>query len=117
MEWYVLSYDRNSKKVIPYNIFNSVRFIQNVNYTLIHKDNYKDIKKEIRSDCMNVFWGRIEHEYSIGALFENNCENLIKMDAWDQLEPNLQILTDYILSHEEQVFEIYQYLKDIGYNI
>ena len=42
---------------------------------------------------MYDYWGKAECEFFISGLFGDDCE---KVDLWKQIEPNLDIITEYV---------------------
>lgn len=54
---------------------------------------FEALKAEIRSLIMWQEWGRYEYEISVGRPFEENCDNLRKIDCYWQCEPNIESIT------------------------
>ena len=97
MKWYVLNYDWNSKKVKPFNIFNSVRFSKCLQKSLEEFITMDDFKKDLQRNLMYSFWSKREYEISVGDLHENDMEKYQRFDIYDQVLPNLDILAEYII--------------------
>lgn len=103
LEFYVLNYDWNKKKLYNFNIFNSSKFNDYVksdfeNYKMNGR-NYEDFKEEVRKDLMSAFWSKREYELSIGDAFDTNLDNYEKIDAYSLIVPNLDILVKYIIDN------------------
>lgn len=121
-EYYVLNYDCNKKKVIPFNIFRNVN-VQEWTEKAVRKylrcpKNYKferdyrneeptygfnALVKEIDSIIRWQEWGRREYEVSVGDAFETDCEKLKKWDCYGQAAPNMKMIThEVIRQYKEQ---------------
>lgn len=95
LEWYVLNYNFNKKKVVQYNIFYQ-DFIDGL-YKEYKKKNIltkDDLKEFIKRYCFN-YMGRIEYEIMVGDLFDDidNCE---KIDVYTQVMMNIDRIVDYV---------------------
>lgn len=98
MEWYVLLHDFNKDKVISYNIFNNNKLNEELKEL---KENF--ISKEIFISELDktlrwCFWSKAEYEIMVGDLFEKDLDKYEKIDAYQQLKPNLNTLADYIIN-------------------
>ena len=120
-EYYVLNYDINKNKVIPYNIFRNInvqectereirKYIRSPkNYTYKSFDGKEEIHgfdalvKEIDHIIKWQEWGRSEYEVSVGDAFEIDCEKLEKWDCYGQAKPNMKMITyEVIRQYKEQ---------------
>ena len=127
-EFYVLNYDTNKKKVINYNIFNNINVQEwtekEVRKYLRAPKKYKHIvqyennflgREEIAIygfDALveeidrTIAWqeyGRREYECSVGDAFETDCEKLEKWDCYEQVKPNMKMIThEVIRQYKEQ---------------
>ena len=97
MKWYVLNYSWNDKKIKPFNIFNSVRFCKALNKSLKNFVTMDKFKEELKSDLMYAFWSKREYEISVGDLCEGDNCKYQKIDVYEQVLPNLDILAEYII--------------------
>ena len=97
MKWYVLNYSWNDKKIKPFNIFNSVRFCKALNKSLKNFVTMDKFKEELKSDLMYAFWSKREYEISVGDLCEGDICKYQKIDDYEQVLPNLDILAEYII--------------------
>lgn len=121
-EYYVLNYDCNKKKVIPFNIFRNIN-VQEWTEKAVRKylrspKNYKfersyrneepvygfdALVKEIDSIIAWQEWGRREYEVSVGDAFETDCEKLEKWDCYGQAAPNMKMIVhEVIRQYKEQ---------------
>ena len=97
MQWFVLNYDFNSKKVVDYNIFNNIKFSRGVNELVEKYDgDFKDFVLNLNSLAKYCFWSKREYEISVGDLFEQDINAYEKIDVYDQILPNIEVLADYI---------------------
>ena len=95
MEWYVLNYNFNTKRIENYNIFRNIRFTeflpQYVNGYEQGTLTYDQLKEAVRR----------EYEIFVGDAFETNLNNYEKIDVYRQVLPNLETLVKYILDNKE----------------
>ena len=120
-EYYVLNYDTNKKKVIPYNIFRN-RHVQEWTEKAVRKYlrspknfTYKSFDgKEILHGfdafvkeldgivAWQEHW-RCEYEISVGDLFETDCNKLEKWDCYGQAHMNIEMIAhEVIRQYKEQ---------------
>ena len=71
-----------------------------------HIENRDDLKNFLKVKFMSHYWSKCEMEYAVIDIFDimsNNVtldkvrERAIKLDVWYQIEPNLDIITDYVI--------------------
>lgn len=120
-EYYVLNYDCNKKKVIPFNIFRNInvqeyterevrKYLRSPkNYTYKSFNEKEEIYgldalvKEIDHIIKWQEWGRRGYEVSVGDAFETDCEKLEKWDCYGQAAPNMKMIThEVIRQYKEQ---------------
>ena len=114
-EYYVLNYDCNLKKIVPFNIFRNI---------LVQEWTEKAVRKYLRSpknftyksfDGKEILHGfdalvkeldgiiawqehwRREYEISVGDLFETDCNKLEKWDTYSQAKPNMAIIAHEVI--------------------
>ena len=120
-EYYVLNYDCNAKKIVPFNIFRNI---------LVQEWVEKAVRKYLRSpknftyksfDGKEILHGfdalvkeldgiiawqekfRREYEVSVGDLFETDINNYEKWDTYSQAKPNMVIIAhEVIRQYKEQ---------------
>lgn len=116
LEFYVLNYNINAKKVENFNIFRNSRVnretIKAVKKYLRapRKYEYKDwtkktsifgfdgLKEEIRHIIMCEEWARCEYEISVGDAFESDPSKLEKWDCYRQAVANIDIITRDVIA-------------------
>lgn len=125
-EYYVLNYDTNKNKVIPFNIFRNIH---------VQECTEREVKKYLRSPKNYVYksfdgkeeiygfdglvkeidhiikwqeWSRREYEVSVGDAFETDCEKLEKWDCYGQAAPNMKMIT------HEVIRQYKKYKKEAG---
>lgn len=93
LEWYVLRWDFNQKKVVNYNIlkWRKEDIANEVRKKHIH--NKSILKEYLKTVFIYDYWSKAECEFYISDLHGDDYE---KIDMWRQIEPNLDIITDYI---------------------
>lgn len=100
MEWYVLNYDVNRRKIYNFNIFNHWKFCEEVDRLLAEFNTDRDFNKfcsGLDSELKYYFRYRREYEISVGDAFEENLDRYEKYDVYSQLYPNLTALAYYII--------------------
>ena len=100
--WNVLLHDFNSYKIITYNVFGD-EFKENLykEYRKKKINNKLELKEYIKSKMMYHYWSRSEYEIAVGGLHSKYPENFEKIDAYHQLEMNLDHIVDYINDYLE----------------
>lgn len=101
MEWYVLNYDFNKKKVETFNIFRSITFTKGVQELLNNYITFDDFVEKLKNKIKYSFWSKREYEISVGDAFCKE-EELEKWDIANQVLPNIEILANYIINYHNQ---------------
>ena len=120
-EYFVLNYDCNAKKIVPFNIFRNIhvqewtekavrkylRSPKNFTYKsfdgkeILH--GFDAFVKELDGIIKSEEWSRRQYEVSVGDAFEDNCEKLEKWDCYGQAKPNMKMITyEVIRQYKEQ---------------
>ena len=96
LEWYVLDWSTNEKKIKPYNILHNLE--ENIAREVRAKRIYdKSILKEyLKTEFMHHYWSKSEFEIVVGSLFSEYPKEFEKIDIWKQIEPNLNNIVDYV---------------------
>lgn len=99
LEWNVLINDFNSDKIISYNVLDDNYIIDSLKKELKKKKilNKEELKEFLRGKLMAKYWSRTEYEILISGLF--NKDKAYKIDAWKQIEINLDRIVEYINSN------------------
>ena len=119
-EYYVLNYDCNAKKIVPFNIFRNIH---------VQEWTEKAVRKYLRSpknftyksfDGKEILHGfdafvkeldgiiawqehwRREYEISVGDLFETDCNKLEKWDTYSQAKPNMEMIAREVVWQYKQ---------------
>ena len=119
-EYYVLNYDCNKQRVIPFNIFRNIhvqectereirKYLRSPkNYAYKSFDGQEEIYgvdalvKEIDHIIKWQEWGRREYEVSVGDAFETDCEKLEKWDCYGQAKPNIEMIAREVIWQYKQ---------------
>ena len=103
LEWYAMDYNWNKREVEFINVLRSdlVERIQNgmkkKDFSIDKKiENLRDLKTVVQRELMYHFWAKAEYEITVGDLFPKTIEELEKISVYDQLEPNLDRIVEYI---------------------
>ena len=119
-EYYVLNYDCNGHKIVPFNIFRNI---------LVQEETEKAIRKYLRSpknftyksfdgkEILHGFdafvreldgiikwqeWSMRQYEVSVGDAFETDCEKLEKWDCYGQAHMNIEMIAHEVLRQYKQ---------------
>ena len=119
-EYYVLNYDCNAKKIVPFNIFRNI---------LVQEWTEKAVKKFIRSPKNYVYksfdgkdeiygfdalvkeidhiikwqeWSRCGYEMGVCYKFETDCKNIKHMDCYEQAHMNIETISREIIRQYKQ---------------
>ena len=99
LEWFVLNYDFNRRKIENYNIFRNFYFIENVKKLLEEHLTFEDFIIQLDKKLRYSFWSKREYEISVGDAFEENLNKYEKIDVYSQVKPNIKILAKYIIDN------------------
>ena len=119
-EYYVLNYDCNSKKIVPFNIFRNIhvqewtekavrkylRSPKNFTYKsfdgkeILH--GFDAFVKELDGIIKSEEWSRRQYEISVGDAFEDDCENLEKWDCYGQAHMNMEMIAHEVIRQYKQ---------------
>lgn len=99
LEWYVLNYDFNRKKVENFNIFRSCRFVDGVKELLDNYITFDDFIEKLEKQLQYSFWSKREYEISVSDAFETDLDKYEKIDIYFQVKPNVKILAKYIIDN------------------
>lgn len=95
LEWYVLNWDFNQKRVIKYNIlyqdYIDRLYMAYKKKEIITKEQLKDFTLRY---CF-TYRSRVEYEIMVGDVFSKEDE-LEKIDAYYQIEMNIDRIVDYV---------------------
>ena len=114
-EYYVLNYDCNAKKIVPFNIFRNIhvqewtekavrkylRSPKNFTYKsfdgkeILH--GFDAFVKELDGIIKSEEWSRCEYEVSVGDLFETDCNKLEKWDCYGQAHMNIEMIAHEVI--------------------
>ena len=102
LEWYVLRWDSNSKKVVNYNIleWRKEDIAKEVKSGRVY--NKSILREYLKTAFMYDYWSKTECEFFISDLNGNDYE---KIDIWRQIEPNLNNIVEYINTKMDLKFE------------
>lgn len=128
LEWYVFSYDINSRRITKFNVFNSNRFYDGL--LKIKKEmkksplSFEEFSKLLEGSAMYSFWAKSEYEIILSNLFcsiskdeikrikqvdENRhieSVNLLyqkKVDIYEQLKLNWDKFAEYVYSNIKEI--------------
>lgn len=95
MEWNVIYYDCNRKKIATYNVFSHGRFAEDVKTIMNKRLSRKDFDEELKRDLMYYFWSRCEWEIVISP-WVGDENAAVKRDVYWQVMNNWSRFSDYV---------------------
>ena len=119
-EYYVLNYDCNAKKIVPFNIFRNIhvqewtekavrKYLHSPKNFIYKSFDGKEILhgfdafvKELDGIIKSEEWSRREYEISVGDLFETDCNKLEKWDCYGQAHMNIETISREIIRQYKQ---------------
>lgn len=96
MEWYVLCHDFNKDSIESFNIFNSITFNRCLERSIKKYETFEKFKEDLRGDLFYAFGSKCEYEILCSGLTPKE-DNVFKIDIYQQVLPNLDILAKYII--------------------
>ena len=106
MKWYVVNYDFNKGVAKEYDIFSNIKFLQGlqrINEEIDIVNDFETFKVELDSVLRYCFWSKCEYEIYVKDAFHNEPTEITKVDVYDQVKPNLEILANYIASNKDEI--------------
>lgn len=93
LQWYVLEWDVNNKKIKPINILAGITedLVREIKSGRVH--NKSILREYLKTVFVYYYWSKAEHEMIVSDLFGKYQE---KIDVWKQIEPNLDLIVDYV---------------------
>lgn len=113
IKYYAMYYDFNAKEMNNTNVLHegTLKRLQE----MVKKGKIKDrmgFKECLRGEFMYRYWGKREWEISVGDLYEKDLNKYEKVDVYNQLEPNMDVITDYIIREMGITFNKKSKLKE-----
>lgn len=98
IKYYAMNYDFNAKKIVKVNVIHedTLKRLQD----MVKKGKIKDrlqFRECLRGEFMYRYWCKREYEISVGDLYEEDLNKYEKIDVYDQLEANMDVIADYII--------------------
>ena len=98
IKYYAMNYDFNAKKIVKVNVIHedTLKRLQD----MVKKGKIKDrlqFRECLRGEFMYRYWCKREYEISVGDLYEEDLNKYEKVDVYDQLEANMDVITDYVI--------------------
>lgn len=118
IKYYAMHYDFNAKEIRKTNVIHEdiLKSLQE----MVKKGKIKDriqFRECLRSEFMYRYWCKREWEISVGDLYEEDLSKYEKVDVYDQLEANMDVITDYIIREMGITFNKKSKLKERVANI
>ena len=99
MEWNAFFYNINKNEIITLNIFNHLRFCEDVENNLKKFKNKEEFAEILMRDLAYYFRYKSEYEIIIGPWVGGDLEkDSIRVDIYTQVMSNWEIFLDYVWS-------------------
>lgn len=104
LEYNVLVYDWNSKKVENYNVMHILN-LETIRKKILKREitNYGEFKEYLRKEFMYRFWSKREYEILVGDL-NFDKDTFEKIDAYRPIEMNLDLIAKYVINEMQIKF-------------
>lgn len=104
LEWNVIWYDINGRKLTTYNIFKHSKFLEYIKKDAKEdygKDlpDYEKFKERVRRELQYYFWGKCEYELVISTWPPNENVPGKKIDVYAQVMMNFDIFYNYLYTN------------------
>ena len=95
LEFYVLIWDLNLKKPYMKNIFSNISIRQSLDLIPFKKLSKEEIRERLRAAFLSTYWSRYEYEIEVREYMGKG--ELVQVDAFEQIDANLDLITDYVI--------------------
>lgn len=103
LKWYVLHQNFNKEEIEFYNVLQG--WEERIRKARKKVKTKTEFKEWLKKEFMYYYWSRSEYEIVVGGLFSKYPKEFKKVDIWSQIEPNLDIITDYIIKEMKFKFK------------
>lgn len=97
LKWYVLIHDFNKDEIRKFNIFDSSNFTEWTEVAIKKYESFKGFKDDLKGALFYAFCSKCEYEIICRGLVSRE-DNEFKIDVYEQVLPNLDILARYIIT-------------------
>jgi len=94
LKWYALIHHYDKEKLDPYNVLYE-DMVYDVDKVIDNTNDYEKIKYEVSSWLSWMFRSRTEYEWIASQWTGKEFEE--KIDIYDQVIPNIDVLTEYLI--------------------
>lgn len=113
IKYYAMHYDFNAKEIRKTNVIHGdiLKSLQE----MVKKGKIKDriqLREYLRVEFMYRYWCKREWEISVGDLYEKDLNKYEKVDVYNQLEANMDVITDYVIREMGITFSKKSKLKE-----
>lgn len=95
LEWNVIYYDFNAKKITTFNIFDHGRFREEIYDNRKKSKTKEEFEKSTRMSLMYYFWSKSEYEVIVSPWIGDD-KAAVKIDIYTQVINNWDIFIDYV---------------------
>lgn len=99
LKWYALYWDSNDNTLKTTNVIHEA-LIAEVKKAIKKGYDSIAIRNIVKSYLVWHYWSKCEWEVLVSPLFTRKAEeDEVKIDIWTQLEPNLDVITEYLITN------------------
>ena len=98
LDWKVIYYDINGRKIDTYNVFKHSSFASEVEMELNKCETKEEFAEKLRKSLQYYFWTKCEWEILISPWAGGRADEAIKVDVYWQVRNNWQLFLDYVWS-------------------
>lgn len=100
LSWKVMLHDFNSDKIVSYDVLKNNDYLVDRIKKAIKKGEitkYDELKELVKHILKATYWSRTEYEILVSGIHTRRTEPE-KIDAWYQLEMNLDNIIEYLIN-------------------
>lgn len=110
LEWYAYYESWSKGEIVPFNIFDHGRLLEDLQKAMkkIHvREDIPEEKEEflkiLKRDLMYYYWSKCEWEIILSAWINSDRVKEIKIDVYDQIMLNWHIFSEYVWANRKEL--------------
>lgn len=98
LDWQVIYYDINARKIDTFNVFSHGSFASEIEKELNKSETKEEFAEKLRRSLQYYFWTKCEWEILISPWASGHADEAIKVDVYWQVMNNWQLFLDHVWS-------------------
>lgn len=96
LDWKVIYYNCNARKIDTFNVFNHSSFVADVEKDLKRCTTKEEFAEKLRKSLQYYFWTKCEWEIIVSPWAGGREDEAIKVDVYWQVMNNWRLFLDYV---------------------